>query len=411
MPAPEPALGRAFLLLLVGGMLFTGTINTLLNKLQDLTCVEHCDDPARRHNFEQPVWQTLNMFIGEAACLLVYYISVAVESHRRTTTTAAAAFHPIADEAAPPTETSPLIAPGSRTPSDEIAAEDAVEPVPGRKPLTGWRNVFFLAPTLLDLTATTAMGYGLIYISASQYQMLRGSVVLFTGLLSSIFLGRRHPLYRWVALVTVFLGVAVVGLSGIVQSSSSPTVSSSPVGIFFVVLAQVFTASQFVIEEMIMARYEVPALKAVGLEGIFGLLCVAVGMPILHYTIGVRGTPGNYFDMFTGFHQVFDNPQVLYAGVGIIFSIAFFNWFGLSVTRHISSTSRSTIDTCRTLFIWIVSLGLGWETFKWLQVVGFAILVYGTFLFNDVVKPPAIFVPQTPQEDAAAAALRAEQDE
>jgi hypothetical protein len=60
-----------------------------------------------------------------------------------------------------------------------------------------------------------------------------------------------------------------------------------------------------------------------------------------------------------------------------------FNFFGLSVTRTVSATSRSTIDTCRTLFIWVVSLGLGWETFKWLQVLGFALLVYGTFLFND----------------------------
>ncbi|MBE7179751.1 MAG: hypothetical protein INR71_00835 [Terriglobus roseus] len=53
-----------------------------------------------------------------------------------------------------------------------------------------------------------------------------------------------------------------------------------------------------------------------------------------------------------------------------------------------SATARSTIDTCRTLFIWVVSLGLGWETFKWLQVLGFALLVYGTFLFNDIVRPP-----------------------
>jgi hypothetical protein len=65
-----------------------------------------------------------------------------------------------------------------------------------------------------------------------------------------------------------------------------------------------------------------------------------------------------------------------------------FNFFGLSVTRTVSATSRSTIDTCRTLFIWIVSLFLGWETFKWLQVLGFALLVYGTFLFNGLVRPP-----------------------
>lgn len=65
-----------------------------------------------------------------------------------------------------------------------------------------------------------------------------------------------------------------------------------------------------------------------------------------------------------------------------------FNFFGLSVTRTVSATSRSTIDTCRTLFIWVVSLALGWENFKWLQVVGFGLLVYGTFLFNDIVRPP-----------------------
>lgn len=69
-----------------------------------------------------------------------------------------------------------------------------------------------------------------------------------------------------------------------------------------------------------------------------------------------------------------------------------FNFFGLSVTRSVSATSRSTIDTCRTLFIWIVSLGLGWETFKWLQIVGFVLLVYFTFLFNGIVSPPFEFL-------------------
>lgn len=62
------------------------------------------------------------------------------------------------------------------------------------------------------------------------------------------------------------------------------------------------------------------------------------------------------------------------------------------MTRSVSATSRSTIDTCRTLFIWIVSLGLGWESFKWLQVLGFVLLVYFTFLFNGIVQPPFEFL-------------------
>ncbi|KAH6568658.1 hypothetical protein BASA50_008016 [Batrachochytrium salamandrivorans] len=413
---------QSLLVFLVVGMLFTGTINTLLNKLQDLTCVAHCDNPDKslRHYFEQPLWQTLNMFIGEAACLIVYYgamfffYSSQDGPNDNTATNSSNPSHSSATSTAEPTvdERTPLV-PSTHLGTEEIGTTNAACP-----PLEGWLNLLFLFPTLCDLTATTFMNIGLVYISASIYQMLRGSVVLFTGTLSVLFLGRRHPLYRWFALITVVLGVAIVGLSGIMTSPASdhtPSLASDysnnitllasstdgmavqenpaqaggyAVGIFLVVLAQIFTALQFVLEEKIMAKYEVPALKAVGLEGLFGLICVAIGMPMLHYAFGVHGPPGNYFDMFAGYHMVVDHPQVLWAGVGIIFSIAFFNWLGLSVTRNISATSRSTIDTCRTLFIWMASLALQWESFKWLQVVGFCVLIYGTFVFNDVVKPP-----------------------
>jgi hypothetical protein len=36
-------------------------------------------------------------------------------------------------------------------------------------------------------------------------------------------------------------------------------------------------------------------------------------------------------------------------------------------------------------------LALKWETFKWLQVPGFMLLIYGTLVFNDVVAPPCFF--------------------
>jgi hypothetical protein len=63
----------------------------------------------------------------------------------------------------------------------------------------------------------------------------------------------------------------------------------------------------------------------------------------------------------------------------LAFSISLFNYFGLSVTRHVSATARSLTDTCRTLSIWLVSLGLGWEKLLFpislLQVLGFSFLV------------------------------------
>jgi len=116
-------------------------------------------------------------------------------------------------------------------------------------------------------------------------------------------------------------------------------------------------------------------------------------MIVLHLAIG-RTDAGRLgpFDMFEGWRQFLHYRPVFISSVMIMVSIGGFNFFGLSVTRSVSATSRSTIDTCRTLFIWIVSLGLGWETFKWLQVVGFALLVYFTFLFNGLVQPPFEFL-------------------
>lgn len=114
-----------------------------------------------------------------------------------------------------------------------------------------------------------------------------------------------------------------------------------------------------------------------------------IGQIILHYTVGVsKSGKYGYFDAEEGYREIFTNRAIGISSLFIMVSIGGFNFFGLSVTRSISATSRSIIDTCRTLFIWLVSLGLGWETFKWLQVVGFALLVYGTFLFNELVQPP-----------------------
>ena len=127
--------------------------------------------------------------------------------------------------------------------------------------------------------------------------------------------------------------------------------------------------------EKIMARYSVAPLVAVGWEGLFGALTIVLAMPLLaHYS---QVSP--FFDLPRGWHQMIDTPTVLWSGVAIAISISLFNFFGLSVTRHVSATVRSLSDTCRTLSIWIVSLGLGWERLMWpisvLQVVGFGLLV------------------------------------
>jgi hypothetical protein len=126
-----------------------------------------------------------------------------------------------------------------------------------------------------------------------------------------------------------------------------------------------------------MGRYAVAPLVAVGFEGLFGFLTILLFVPIL--SIPAISSKSTFFDLPRGWQQMINTPTVLWSGIAIAFSISLFNFFGLSVTRHVSATARSLTDTCRTLSIWIVSLGLGWEKLLFpislLQVTGFSLLV------------------------------------
>ncbi|KAK4106412.1 hypothetical protein N658DRAFT_502883 [Parathielavia hyrcaniae] len=413
---------RAVIPFLVAMMLFTGVCNTLLTKYQDNMCVRDCDnpDPRKRRHFEQPVIQTLQMFVGEMGCWLVVGL---MSLYRRYTSRSTTSYQPIPTTPADADDDDNEDAttnPRAAADNASIHSTTALNPNgtaashnndnSSKQPpsvLRGWRVTLLALPAMCDILGTTLMNAGLLLVAASIYQMTRGALVLFVGLFSVVFLKRHLHAFQWLSLVGVVVGVALVGLAGAIQPdkkhASSVVVEDGAamgedalrvvIGVLMIAGAQVFTATQFVLEEWILERSAIEPIRVVGWEGLFGFTATLLGMVLLHAAIG-RTEAGRYgpFDMVEGWRQFYDHRGVFVSSIMIMISIGCFNFFGLSVTRSVSATSRSTIDTCRTLFIWIVSLGLGWETFKWLQVAGFALLVYFTFLFNGIVQPPFKFL-------------------
>ncbi|KAK6432663.1 hypothetical protein LTR95_011162 [Oleoguttula sp. CCFEE 5521] len=422
---------KSLIPLLVGMMLLTGVCNTLLTKYQDMQCVGNCKS-SKPKTFEQPVLQTLQMFVGESGCWLVILMTNLISKFRKGggKNDDDIEYAPVAgrDSTEEEIEEAAAALSNSQTLVDptNILAKPLIDNEVAhlqRRPLTGWRITLLALPAICDILGTTLMNAGLLFVAASIYQMTRGALVLFVGLFSVIFLRRHLGVWKWLSLFVVVAGVALVGLAGALDKGSTVPVlpgDSGPhgpkhdhlmhyarlaasaveqhtsaetlIGILMIAGAQIFTASQFVLEESIMEKFSMETVNVVAWEGTFGFLVTLIGMGVLHLAIGrsEKGR-GGYFDAVEGFHQVFTNRAIAVTSVLIMFSIGGFNFFGLSVTRQISATARSTIDTCRTLFIWLVSLGLGWETFKWLQVGGFALLVYGTGVFNEIIPAPQAF--------------------
>lgn len=71
------------------------------------------------------------------------------------------------------------------------------------------------------------------------------------------------------------------------------------------------------------------------------------------------------------------------------------------ITKFASAAQRSTVDTSRTLIIWIVFLIMGTEKFIWGELVGFALLVAGTLVYNEIIEVPIGFMNRNTKENIA----------
>lgn len=307
-------------------MLVAGAANTLLMKFQVMQMVPG-GPGLPPSDFNHPFFQTFLMMIGEVLCLLAYFMT-------------------------------------------------------RRKQAVDCSYWLFLIPCLCDWTATTLVNSAFIFIPASVVQMTRGAIVIFTAMMSVMFLGRRQHMYHLVGVALVVIGITLVALSVFSNPSALLTATSTTntyrvVGISLCISAQIFQASMLVYEEKILNQYMVPPLMVVGMEGFFGLF-VGLGLLAVVNPMGVENTP-------VAIYQASHSTPLLIACIASIFSIALFNYSGVTVTQKASAVARSTIDCSRTILIWAVEISVGWNVFSWMQLAGFIILAAGTMLYNRII--------------------------
>ncbi|KAL6850920.1 hypothetical protein ACO1O0_008046 [Amphichorda felina] len=206
--------------------------------------------------------------------------------------------------------------------------------------LRGLRVVLLALPAICDICGTTLMNGGLLLVAASIFQMTRGALVLFVGLFSVLFLRRHLRLFQWLSLVGVVLGVALVGLAGAIwpdektAASGAGSIGSSKdrgelsdtaaaiIGVLLIAGAQIFTATQFVLEEWILENSPIEPIEVVGWEGLFGFFVTVVIMVVMHFAVG-RTEAGRYgyFDMVEGWTQMTTNSRIGISSLLIMFSI------------------------------------------------------------------------------------------
>ncbi|KXJ24479.1 solute carrier family 35 member F6 [Exaiptasia diaphana] len=368
-------------ILLALGMLISGSINTLSKKAQNDCSSKGLKDTHGNevHKFDHPWFQTGLMFIGETMCLIGLFFY-----RRRLRNNARKNLMDI-----------------NRGSSDgsELSSE-----------LTQQPRVFqwiFAFPTVCDLFGTTLGGIGLLYVNASVWQMLRGSIIIFTGILSKIFLKRKLWPIHWIGMIVTMFGLVLVGLSSVLRDNHQGSSQGEVIlGIALILGGQCVSATQMIVEELFLKKRGYHPLQVVGMEGFFGIILMAcLVLPVLYYIPGDQNNH-SYENSIDALLMIKNDTKLLIMSLLYICSISFYNFFGLSVTKSLTAVHRTLIDACRTIVVWAVDLfvhyvfhegfGEAWDKkYGIFQVDGFLFLLLGTALYNELmIIPPLMPKPE-----------------
>ena len=154
--------------------LVCGTVYSLTRKFMNLTKAEGF--AGNTTYFRHPLFQGLWCFLGQLLAWPIWWRMEQRERRRR--------------QAAGGTRDVPL----------------------GEQPTSRRAAVLCMLPTLFDVVGTVLNNIGLILTSVSVYQMLRGSVVLFTSLASRLLLKTRFTTKQLQGLVMIAIGVCFIGM-------------------------------------------------------------------------------------------------------------------------------------------------------------------------------------------------------
>ena len=156
------------------------------------------------------------------------------------------------------------------------------------------------------------------------------------------------------------------------------------------ILSAVAQGTQFTVEQRFLDLYQLDPYEFVGWEGIWGTLLFLIILPIFQMIPcnSVYCTNGRLENSMFALDQISSNHWLIIFILGSMTSVTFYNGFGLTVTKLVSATNRVIVRQLKIILIWLFFLIYpyeGSESFKPIQFLGFMVLLFGVFLYNEVI--------------------------
>lgn len=321
-----------------------------------------------KETFSYPLFQTLGMFVGMTAALVVHAavinFKIPFPGYKHKDKKSYNALN------------------------DDLEEED--------QPLPLWMYFILIIPAMFDLTATALCMYGLRHINVSIYQMLRGGAIIFVAILKHFVLRDKLKKFMWIGVLFNVLSIVLVGLTAVMssdQNENNTYANKDPMTGVILVLSGAFVQSlQYAFEEKVMSMdIGAPPLLLVGMEGLWGtLICVTILYPIAYFSPGEDH--GSYENPFNTYAMIANSKAIQTMFIFYFFSILAYNILACLVTFMLNSVWHAILDNFRPITVWATSMyiyyeisnkfGEKWTSYSWLQLLGMMVLLYGTAVYN-----------------------------
>ena len=257
-------------------------------------------------------------------------------------------------------------------------------------------------PALCDLFATVLQNIALLYLPPSVWQMTRGSILLFTALFAIFYRHKKLKAADWIGVITTIVGICIVGLSAVFNGKKSDT--SIPMMIFsmiLVIIAQGLQAFQTIVEEELLHDVDATENEIVSFEGLWGLFfSTFITLPIANIMPEDAGE-GLFEHSYETFLMIKNSTPIILIIIVYMIAILGYNLTGMMVTSFSTAIHRNIYEALRSAAVWLLSVivykiaptsGAG-ETITWmslLQLFGFSVSIFGSFIYNRVVYLPCL---------------------
>jgi drug/metabolite transporter (DMT)-like permease len=214
-----------------------------------------------------------------------------------------------------------------------------------------------IVPCLCDLVCTLLLLTAQVYITASMWQMLRGSVICITALLKRFLLQHRLRTHMWVGVGIITLAmVLVAATSFLLPASQQSTNGGDPrIGVVLVLMGCVAQGVQYVFEEKVMNVDNAPPLVVIGCEGLWGtVLTILVIYPIAYLMPGTDN--GSFEDPWDALQMAHNSTHLKVFMIGFVGLVTIYNCMAVYVTKYLSAIWHAILDNFRPITIWYAFL-------------------------------------------------------